>query len=102
MIILGYFIMKKLVFDLMDQVWDSGSELLIKNRGGKVHIPLANILSINYVGYINPPRITLMLRQACRFGKEITFFPKGISFFPFSKNRIAKELIERVEALRTG
>jgi hypothetical protein len=31
--IVGYFIMKKLVFDLVDEVWDDGGSLLIRNRG---------------------------------------------------------------------
>ncbi|MGA9852114.1 MAG: hypothetical protein WBR15_04220 [Gammaproteobacteria bacterium] len=98
----GYFVMKKLVFDLVDEVWDFGSELLVKNGGEEAHIPLANIANVGYAGYINPPRVTLTLRQPCRFGKEVTFFPKGISFSPFPKNRIARELIERVDALRTS
>jgi len=100
MFALGYFIMKKLVFDLMDEVWDMGSELLIKNHGEKAHIPLANIMNISFIWFTNPNRITLRLRQPCRFGKEVMFCPKGIYFFPFSKNPIANQLIERVDALR--
>ena len=30
---IGYFIMKKLVFDLIDEVYDEGSSLLFKNNG---------------------------------------------------------------------
>ena len=43
-----------------------------------------------------------MLQQACCFGKDVTFCPKGISFSLFSRNRVARELVERVDALRTG
>ena len=31
MIVFGYFIMKKLVFDLVDEVWDNGDTLVVKN-----------------------------------------------------------------------
>ncbi len=43
-----------------------------------------------------------MLQQACCFGKDVTFCPKGISFSLFSRNRVARELVERMDALRTG
>ncbi|MGA9855347.1 MAG: hypothetical protein WBR29_08745 [Gammaproteobacteria bacterium] len=100
LVVIGYFIMKILVFDIVDEVWDGGSELLVKNHGEEAHIPLANIINVNFVWFTNPNRITLTLRQPCRFGKEITFCPKGIYFFPFSRNPIANQLIERLDALR--
>jgi hypothetical protein len=100
MILVGYLIMKMLVFDLLDEVWDLGDELLVKNNNEEAHILLNNISNINFVWITNPNRITLSLRQPCRFGKEVTFCPKGVYFYPFSKNPIASQLIERVDALR--
>ena len=41
-----------------------------------------------------------MLQQACCFWKDVTICPKGISFSLFSRNRVARELVERVDALR--
>jgi len=100
MIVIGYLVMKMLVFDLMDEVWDADSELIVRNRGEEARIPLANIMNVSFAWVTNPNRITLRLRQPCRFGKEVTFCPKGIYFFPFSKNPIANQLIERMDALR--
>jgi len=100
MILVGYMAMKLLVFDLLDEVWDMGSELLVKKHGEEARIPLANIMNISFVWLTNPNRITLTLRQPCRFGKEVTFCPKGLYFWPFAKNPIAGQLIERVDALR--
>ena len=57
-------------------------------------------MNLSFTWVTNPNRITLRLRQSCRFGKEVTFCPKGIYFFPFSKNPIANQLIERMDALR--
>jgi len=100
MLVVGYYLMKSLVFGLMDEVWDASSELVIKNHGEEARIPLANIINISFMWITNPNIITLRLRQPCRFGKEVMFCPKGMYFFPFSKNPIAEQLIERVDALR--
>ena len=44
----GYFVMKKLVFDLVDEVWDDGEALLIKNRGQEEHVALRDIKNVSY------------------------------------------------------
>lgn len=68
MIVIGYLVMKMLVFGLMDEVWGMGSELLIKNHGEEARIPLADIMNISFMWVTNPNIITLRLRQPCRFG----------------------------------
>ena len=69
----GFLIMKLIVFDLVDEVWDGGWELVVRNRGREVRIPLAEIINVNYDRFSNPPRVTLMLRDPCEFGCEIAF-----------------------------
>jgi hypothetical protein len=54
---------------------------------------------VSHATFTNPPRITLTLRYPCRFGKDMTFSPLA-RLNPFSKNPIAEELIERVDAAR--
>ena len=44
----GYFVMKKLVFDLVDEVWDDGEALLIKNRGQEERVALRDIKNVSY------------------------------------------------------
>jgi hypothetical protein len=40
MIVFSYFVMKKLVFDLADEVWDDGDALVVKkSRPGATHRP---------------------------------------------------------------
>lgn len=97
--IVGYVIMKKLVFDLVDEVWDAGDGLLVKNKNQEELISLTNIINVGYSIFVNPPRVTLTLRHPCRFGKEVSFSPPG-SFMPFSKSPIIDELIERIDAQR--
>ncbi len=101
MAVFGYVLMKKIIFDLADEVTDGGNFLMV--RFGKIqeNIALANIMNVSYSVMMNPPRVTLTLRQPCRFGKEVSFSPP-ISWIPFSKSAIITELIERIDASRNG
>src|SRR5207244_9976745 len=64
MAIFGYIIMKKMVFDLVDEVWDAGDELVVKDKGAEEHIPLSDIMNISYSMFTNPQRVTLMFASA--------------------------------------
>src|ERR1043166_7321925 len=59
MLILGYFLFKKLVFDLVDEVWDVGGALIVKNAGREERIALSDVMNISYATIVNPPRVTL-------------------------------------------
>jgi hypothetical protein len=101
MAVFGYFIMKALVFDLMDEAWDAGDAIIVKKKNKEEHIQLSNIKNVSYSNFSNPQRVTLTLRKPCLFGDEVTFSPT-ISFSPFKKNPIVQDLIERVDAKRQG
>lgn len=106
MAVFGYIIMKLLVFDLVDEVLDAGGTLIVKNNKQEDRVLLSNIINVNHSTFTNPPRITITLRQPCRFGKEIAFSPVvSFSLLNFSllwKSPIANELIERIDAVRRG
>ena len=99
MIVFGYFLMKKLVFDLVDEVSDAGDALLITNKNQTERIPLSEIMNVNYLQFVNPPRVTLSLRNPCSFGRHVSFCAP-IRFLPFSTSPIIDELIERIDAQR--
>ena len=99
MIGFGYFIMKRLVFDLVDEVWEDGDSLVVKNRGQEEHIPLSDIKNVSYSPYINPPRVTLSLRRPTIFGDQITF-GAPVRLVPFSTSPVIDDLIERVDRAR--
>ncbi len=61
---------------------------------------LTDIINVGYTQFVNPPRITLTLRQPGRFGREVSFSPPQSFLAPFARNKLASELIERVEAAR--
>jgi hypothetical protein len=100
--VVGYFLLKKFVWNLADEVYDGGAFLVIKNRGEEERVALSSIMNVSVATYPNPSRITLRLENPGRFGKEITFAPAARSALnPFGKNQIAEDLIVRVDQARS-
>ncbi len=99
MAIFGYFLMKKLVFDLADEVLDAGDALVVRFGSEQERIPLSEIINVSYSYMQNPNRVTLTLRTPSQFGKEVSFSPPA-RFLPLAKSPIVADLIERVDAAR--
>lgn len=102
--VFGFVLYRKLVADLVDEVWLVGDDLLVKNRGEQAAISLREVMNVNAMTMMNPRRITLMLRGESRFGRQVVFMPAvqaGSLMSGFKPDPIATELIGRVEALRT-
>ena len=99
MSVIGYFIMKNLVFDLIDEVYDEGSSLLFKNNGKTLRVNLTDIKNVSYSVMVNPPRVTISVRHKTEFGDELSFSPPG-SLIPFKKNKDITELIDRIDRAR--
>lgn len=95
----GYFLMRALIFDLMDEVWDDGTTLVVKNKDREARIPLSDIMNISFM-VSRPPRATLTLRKECCFGTTVTFSPKTKFSFNFWKNQIVDDLIIRIDEQR--
>jgi hypothetical protein len=95
----GYFIMRKLLFDLIDEVYDDGDSLLFKNRRKEVRVGLAEIKNVSYSPMVSPPRVTISLRTKTDLGDDLSFSPP-VSFIPFKKNQDIMELIDRVDQAR--
>jgi len=93
---IGYLIMKKLVFDLIDEVYDEGEALLFREKGKEVRVSLADIKNVSYSWMMSPPRVTLSIRYMTELGDELTFSPPA-SFIPLKKNKDIEELIERID-----
>jgi hypothetical protein len=100
MIFVGYFVMKKLLFDLVDEVLDAGDALVIRNGRREEQVALSEITNVSYAQFMNPPRVTLSLRNPSMFGDQISFCAH-VSLMPsFSTNPIIDELIKRIDAAR--
>jgi hypothetical protein len=91
MVIVGYAVMRRLVFDLADEVYDEGDALRVRFGADEERIRLDNT-----------PRVTLTLRSAGRFGREVSFSPPQTFLGPLLRggNPIVTDLIERVDAAR--
>jgi hypothetical protein len=98
----GFVIMKKLFWQAVDAVYDGGSFLLVRNGGEEETVPLPNVINVSVGSASSPPTIALRLRNPGKFGDEITFFAAGnnFGFTMFSRNRVAEDLIARVEKAR--
>ena len=99
MAVFGYVVLKRLVFDLADEVWDAGPELLVKNKDHEVRVALTNVVNVGYSTATSPPRVTLTLRQPTQLGKELTFMAP-MSWIPFAKSPLIVDLIKRIDAAR--
>ena len=99
MAIIGYQIMKKMAFNLIDQVFDLGDALLVRNGDREERIALADIKNVNYSPYINPPQVTLSLRRPTVFGDTIAFCAP-FRIMPLSSSPIIDRLVDRVDAAR--
>ena len=99
MLVFGFFIMKMLIFDLVDEVWDAGEALIVRNRSEEDRIPLSSIMNVGYSPWVNPPRVTLTLRTPSSFGDKVVFCAP-VRFLPFADSPIIDGLIRRIDAAR--
>lgn len=95
MIVFGYLLMKFLTFDLVDQVFDKGNNLVIINSGKEIDVPIKSIENISVQMFTNPERATIHTNINTPLGKKIVFMPLT-SLIPFKKNKTLQNLIERV------
>jgi hypothetical protein len=94
-------VLKRLVFDLADEVTDTGDALVVRVGAEEERIPLSEIINVSYAGMTNPRRITLTLRHPGRFGREIVFSPReSLRATLSARSPLATELIERADAAR--
>ncbi|NUO73903.1 MAG: hypothetical protein HOQ10_14470 [Frateuria sp.] len=102
MMIFGYFLFRKLVWDLADEVRDGGGYLLVRKGSVERRVPLTDVMNVSMSQATSPRRLTLRLRTPGDFGDEITFIPRMKTFQlnPFARNAIAENLIRRVDAAR--
>ena len=97
----GLLYFRKFVANLVDEVWDAGDALIVRNNGEEDRIRLADIINVSYAPVGNPPRVTLMLRTPSRFGDSVAF-AAPVTIVPFTESPLIEQLIVRVDAARRG
>jgi len=101
MMIFGIYLMKKLVFDLVDEVWEDNEALLVKNAGQQQTIAFTDIKNVSYASMTSPPRVTLSLRQPSVFGDQIVFCAP-VRLLPLASSPVIDDLINRIDRARQG
>ena len=102
MAVIGFLVMRLLVWDLADAVYDCGDHLLVRKGGEEVRIDLKNVMNVSSTTMVNPPRVTLRLVKPSSLGSAISFSPKtNFSVNPFAKNPVAESLMERAYSARS-
>lgn len=103
MAVFGFFLFRKLVWVLADEVRDGGNALLVRKGGVEERVLLSSVININVSQFSNPVRISLRLRAPGKLGDEVVFIPKTeFRLNPFARNALAESLIRRVDAARQG
>jgi len=101
MALFGFVLMRKLVWDLADEVHDGGDFLLVRRGKIEERVRLSNVVNISMSQFTNPPRLTLRLRQPGQFGDEVVFIPQSpLRINPFARNELAERLMQRVDRQR--
>jgi hypothetical protein len=100
MAIIGFMVFRQMLFSLVDEVWDDGNALVVRNGGSEERVMLSNIMNINFTTMSNPQRVMLTLRESGGLGKEIAFMSPRRAML-FGRSPIIDELIERVDRART-
>jgi hypothetical protein len=96
-----YFLFRRLLIDLADEVLDGGASLLVKKGGIEERVAFSNLMNVSHTHFMNPQRVTLTLRVPGKFGKEISFIPPVRVFaFTFQKHPLVDELIDRIDRAR--
>jgi hypothetical protein len=96
---MGFVYFRKFVSNLVDEVWDAGDALIVRNKGEEDRIRLSDIINVSYSPVGNPPRVTLSLRTPSRFGERVSF-AAPVSVIPFTESPLIAQLIVRVDAAR--
>ena len=101
--LVSYVLMKQLVWDLADEVYDCGDFLLVRNRGDEDRIALASIMNVSPSTFTSPPRLTLRLESPGKWGSEVAFLPiMRFTLNRSGRNAIAQDLMVRADRARTS
>src|ERR1700747_3312719 len=71
--VFGYWMMKKVMFNLADVVLDAGDALVVRSGGQEERTALSDIKNVNYSPYMSPPQVTLSVRRHTVFGDTVAF-----------------------------
>jgi hypothetical protein len=93
--VIGFIITKQHSSQLVDEVWNAGDALIIRNKGQEDRIPLSAIMNVQ-LSWTGPPTVTLTLQTRGVFGDKVTF----LAPVPFSSLPIINDLKDQIDDAR--
>jgi len=91
----GFLFTKKYVADLVDEVWDTGTVLLVKNAGRETRIPIKDVENISSGIWRPFSRVTVTLRTRYAFGRTFAF---AMESDPAGTGRSSSEVLEELRS----
>ena len=83
--------------NIVDELYDGGDFLLVRNGGIEDRIPLTQIDRVHKAMYSQPPRVTIRLNRPGKFGETIVYSPETrFALVPWAQNA-TNDLIERIK-----
>lgn len=97
------FFWKTQVYRVADEVLDCGDHLKVRRGRVEEDIALSTLATVKASTQVGIPRITVQLRELCRFGARIDFLPQASLWTsPSGLARVAAGLEERAHQARIG
>lgn len=102
MAFVGLAALRSYVWDVADEVFDDGDKLVVNKGDIQQTVMLRDVAEVRVTRNTNPTRLTLVLRAPGKLGAQIVFIPPNStsSWIPFSRHPLAKELEDRIAALK--
>jgi len=76
------------------------ASFFVSDRSREIEIPFTAVARVTGSRFVNPPRITLHLRQPCEFGDRIVFLPPLRFVRGFKQHPLVKELEQLTGVIR--
>ncbi len=98
MAVFVYVVFRRFVFDLVDEVWDCGDSILVRNRGREFRFSFADFRDVYYDGRAKPARLTLFLHQRSDIGTMVVLVPVTPYWLVSAEPSLVRELAGRIDA----
>ncbi|QDU09404.1 GNAT family N-acetyltransferase [Gimesia aquarii] len=90
-------ILKSKELKVLDEVYDDGDSLLLRNSGKEIRVNLGDIKHISYgTKRSRRPTVIMNFRQDNELGTEVRFWPAGEDILSWEENNDIEELIGRI------
>ncbi len=100
--VLLFFILRILVWDLVDEVFDCGDSLLFREKGVEQLVPLSEVVNIDVMAFSSPERVTVRTRTEGELGRTNLTFAAPMRLNVLSENSMVNDLIRRVDEARSA